>query len=248
MEKLVYVAWKQPGASVEEFRDDLTGERGKRLIDLGAKRLAVAVADEHVRYAQGSVITNLETPIAAIVSFWLDTHLDRAPLEEVIASVTSRHAGYLVVESVPIVNTTQTAAVGERTPGIHTIAFLEKPDRLGYGEWLDLWQGRHTRVAIETQSTFLYIQNAVVRAITEDAPPWVAIVEEGFPREALRGLGREAGGESRTHDRELPALHRLRSPRVAHVQPIRSRGLKRPRGAYSAFTSLNGRSRRGRRR
>jgi hypothetical protein len=24
-----------------------------------------------------------------------------------------------------------------------------------------------------------------VRALSEDAPPWVAIVEEGFPREAL---------------------------------------------------------------
>ena len=96
----------------------------------------------------------------------------------------SRHAGYLVLESVPIVNTTQNAAVGERTPGIHTIAFIEKPQRLGYDEWLDLWQGRHTRVAIETQSTFLYIQNVIVRAVTRDAPPWSAIVEEGFPAEA----------------------------------------------------------------
>jgi len=185
MEKLVYVVWKQSGTSVEEFRDDLVGEHGRKLIDLGAKRLAVSVADEHVQYAQGSLITRMETPITAIVSFWLDTHLDRAPLEEVIGSVTSRHAGYLVLESVPIVNTTQTAAVGARTPGINTIAFIEKPERLGYDEWLDLWQGSHTGLAIETQSTFLYIQNAVVRALTEDAPPWVAIVEEGFPREAL---------------------------------------------------------------
>jgi hypothetical protein len=185
MEKLVYVVWKRPGASVEEFRDDLVGERGKKLIELGAKRLAVSVADEHAQYAQGSVITRMETPITALVSFWLDTHLDRAPLEEVIGSVASRHAGYLVLESVPILNTTRTAALGERTPGINTIAFIEKPDRLRYEEWRDLWQGRHTRVAIETQSTFLYIQNAVVRAVTEDAPPWLAIVEEGFPREAL---------------------------------------------------------------
>jgi hypothetical protein len=185
MEKLVYVVWKQPGTSVEELRDDLVGERGKRLIELGAKRLAVSVADEHVQYAQGSVLTRMDAPITALVSFWLDTHLDRGPLEEVIESVASRCAGYLVLESVPIVNTTQTAGLGERTPGILTVAFLEKPDRLAYDEWLDLWQGRHTRVAIETQSTFLYIQNAVVRAVTEDAPPWVAIVEEGFPREAL---------------------------------------------------------------
>ena len=58
----------------------------------------------------------METPITAIISFWLDTHLDRAPLEEVIAGITSRHAGYLVLESVPIVNTTQTVPLGERTP------------------------------------------------------------------------------------------------------------------------------------
>jgi hypothetical protein len=185
MEKLVYVVWKPSHTSVEEFRDDLIGERGRQLVELGAKRLAVAVADEHVRYAQGSVITHMETPITAIISFWLDTHLDRAPLEEVIGDIAPRHAGYLVLESVPIVNTTQTAPLGERTPGTHTIAFLEKPERLRYEEWLDLWQGRHTRVAIETQSTFLYIQNAVVRAVTEGAPPWVAIVEEGFPHEAL---------------------------------------------------------------
>jgi len=185
MEKLLYVAWKQPDASVEDFRDDLIAARGKQLIALGAKKLAVSVADEHVAYAQGSVITQMATPITAVVSFWLDSHLDRAPLEAVIASATSRCAGYLVLESVPIVNSDPTAPLGTRTPGINTVAFLEKPDRLSYDEWLDLWQGQHTRVAIETQSTFLYIQNAVARALTEDVPPWVAIVEEGFPREAL---------------------------------------------------------------
>jgi hypothetical protein len=41
------------------------------------------------------------------------------------------------------------------------VAFLEKPDFLTYEEWLDHWQGDHTRVPIETQSTFLYIQNVV---------------------------------------------------------------------------------------
>jgi hypothetical protein len=185
MEKLVYVLWKQSEASAASFRDDLIGVRGKQLGELGAKKLAVSVADEHVDYAHGSVITHIEMPITAVVSFWLDSHLERAPLEEVIAGATSRCAGYLVLESVPVVNSEQKAPLGARTPGINTIAFLEKPDRLTYDEWLDLWQGRHTRVAIETQSTFLYIQNAVVRAVTDGAPPWVAIVEEGFPREAL---------------------------------------------------------------
>jgi hypothetical protein len=185
VEKLVYVVWKPVDVSVEAFRDDLIGPRAAELTALGARKLAVSVADEHVAYAQASVITHIDAPIMGLISFWLDSHLFRAPLEAVIAGATSRCAGYLVLESVPIVNTTQTAPLGKRTPGINTIGFLEKPDRLSYDAWLDLWQGSHTQVGVETQSTFLYIQNAVVRALTSDAPPWVAIVEEGFPREAL---------------------------------------------------------------
>jgi len=47
--------------------------------------------------------------------------------------------------------------------------------------WLARWQDDHTQVAIDTQSTFGYTQNAVVRALTEDSPPISAIVEELFP-------------------------------------------------------------------
>lgn len=186
MEKLLYVLWKPVDVSAAAFRDRLIGDCARNLQDLGAKRLALSVADDDVACAQRSVITRLEDPIAAILSFWLDTHLARRFLEELIRGATSRCAGYLVSESVPIVNTTCRAPAGQRTPGIHTIGFLERPDRLSYDEWLELWQGRHTRIAIETQSSFLYIQNAVVRPLTEKAPPWVAIVEEGFPADALR--------------------------------------------------------------
>jgi hypothetical protein len=186
MEKLLYVVWKPEDVSAGAFRSRLVGDSARKLQDLGAEGLAVSVADDDVAYAQGSVITRIDVPIAAIVSFWLDTHLARSSVEAVIRDATSRYAGYLVSESVPIVNTTCRVPLGQRTPGVHTIAFLEKPDRLSYDEWLELWQGQHTRVAIETQSTFLYIQNVVVRALTDAAPPWVAIVEEGFPADALR--------------------------------------------------------------
>jgi hypothetical protein len=185
VEKLVYVVWKPAASSVEDFRDVLLGECARKLLHRGARKLAVSVADEHVREARGSIITQMEDPIAAVVCFWLGTHLEREPAEEVLRRVTSRCAGYLVLESVPIENDTRRVPLGERTPGMNTIGFLEKPDRLAYEEWRGLWQGQHTRVAIETQSTFLYIQNAVVRALTEGAPPWVAIVEEGFPSDAL---------------------------------------------------------------
>jgi hypothetical protein len=185
MEKLVYVLWKRPEQDVGQFRDELLGVRAKELRGLGAKRLALSIADEDVAYAQGSVISQMKTPMTATLSFWLDTHLDRGPLEAALRGAAERVAGYLVSESVPIVNGSRTAKPGERTTGTNSIGFLEKPDRLGYDEWLELWQGQHTRVAIETQSTFLYIQNAVIRPLTLDAPPWVAIVEEGFPTAAF---------------------------------------------------------------
>jgi hypothetical protein len=43
-------------------------------------------------------------------------------------------------------------------------------------------------VAIETQATFGYTQNLVVRALTPDAPGIAGIVEELFPAEAITDL------------------------------------------------------------
>jgi hypothetical protein len=43
-------------------------------------------------------------------------------------------------------------------------------------------------VAIQTQSTFGYSQNAVVRTLTAGAPAISAIVEELFPTEAISDL------------------------------------------------------------
>ena len=40
-------------------------------------------------------------------------------------------------------------------------------------------------MALETQSTFGYVRNEIVRALTPGAPGWAAIVEEHFPIEAL---------------------------------------------------------------
>jgi hypothetical protein len=68
------------------------------------------------------------------------------------------------------------------------IALLRRPAELDQATWLDRWQLNHTQVAIETQSTFGYTQNWVVRALTPDAPGISAIVEELFPLEAVTDL------------------------------------------------------------
>lgn len=54
--------------------------------------------------------------------------------------------------------------------------------------WFARWHRDHTPVAIETQSTFGYTQNAVVRALTPQAPAVDAIVEELFPEAAISDL------------------------------------------------------------
>jgi hypothetical protein len=65
------------------------------------------------------------------------------------------------------------------------IAFLRLPPDLDAATWLRRWHLDHTSVALETQSTFGYIQNAVVRPLTAESPPIAAIVEELFPIEAV---------------------------------------------------------------
>ena len=77
---------------------------------------------------------------------------------------------------------------GERTPGLANVALLRRPDDLDQTTWLNRWQLDHTQVAIETQSTFGYTQNWVVRALTADAPGISAIVEELFPLEAVADI------------------------------------------------------------
>jgi hypothetical protein len=180
VEKLIYVVWRKDAVSVAQFREEILGTTARSLMERSARGLAVNLADELA--VQGLRMARLDP--TGTVSLWMDTALDRGPIEERLAGVTSRIAGYLVLESVPIVNARCVAPPGERIPGLYSVAFLEKPDSLTYGEWLDRWQGSHTQVAIETQSTFLYVQNVLVRALTDDAPPWAAIVEEAFPAAA----------------------------------------------------------------
>jgi hypothetical protein len=180
VEKLVYVGWKPAGVALGAFRADLLGATGGALLGCGARGLTILIADDEA--VQGLRIAQRDP--AVVVSVWVDTALRRGALEAILAPKLDRLAGWLALESVPMRNTTHPVVLGERVPGLYTVAFLEKPDALAYDEWLAHWQGEHTAIAIATQRTFVYVQNVLVRAVTPDAPPWVAIVEEGFPAEA----------------------------------------------------------------
>ncbi len=198
MEKTVYVLWKKKGTSEPDFKQQLLEDVSRQLLNLNIKKLSVCIDDERVKPAAPLRQINIFSPINAIISVWLDTSLNRGPIESVISSVVDQFAGYLVTESEPIVNTRHRVPPGEPTPGMHQVVFLMKKDDLDYNEYLRLWQESHTQVGIDTQSTFHYIQNVIVRPLTEDAPQWHGIVEEGFPEEAMtdQSVFFDAAGDS----------------------------------------------------
>ena len=185
----MYVLWRAETDSVEAFADRLTHDVADALLALDVRGLQINVGDDAVTPAVIR-IKELDPQMEAVVSVWLDTVMDaaRQPVDEVLTLATARLAGYLVTESVPLPNTTRGAPLGTRTDGFANIAFLRRPDRMSVGEWLDAWQNGQTPVAIETQSTFGYTQNVVVRPVTIDAPPFDGIVEELFPPEAMTDL------------------------------------------------------------
>ncbi len=185
MEKLVYLLWKPEAASGDVFRDALLGAAAQQILAAGALRLQIDVADSAVAPAARMRLACTRPLPDALVTLWLHTHLERNGVEETLAAAAPRIAGYLVAESEPIVNTKQGARDGERTPGYAQIALIQRPPRLAHEHWLEIWQGSHTKVAKETQSTFRYVQNAVIRAVTHAAPSCHAIVEECFPAVAM---------------------------------------------------------------
>jgi EthD domain len=132
-------------------------------------------------------LTTLDPPVAAVVSIWTQQcYGDQiAAVLRLLELECDSVAAYLVTESVPLQAPLE---LGSRTTGLANIALLRRPAQLDQASWLNRWQHGHTPVAIETQSTFGYTQNAIVRPLTPHAPELAGIVEELFPAEAITDL------------------------------------------------------------
>ena len=182
MEKIVYVGVEAGRRRARRTSARaLLGDRRGALLAHGARGLTVLLADDAGRAGPAHRAARSDGGRSSV---WVDSALAARAARARARDATARLAGWLALESVPLANTRHVVPLGARIPGLYTVAFLEKPDALDYATWLARWQGDHTTVAIETQRTFLYVQNVLVRPLTADAPPWTAIVEEAFPAEA----------------------------------------------------------------
>ena len=158
-----------------------------QLSELDLAGLTVNVRDAVVS-ASMMTLTTLDPPVSAVVSIWTQQYYGAALRSalDLLAAECQEAAAYLVTESVPLPD--PDIAPSARTPGLANIALLRRPPDLDVATWLQRWHIDHTPVAIATQATFGYTQNTVVRALTPDAPPIDAIVEELFPIEAVSDL------------------------------------------------------------
>ena len=180
MEKLVYLLFDDAERSGSALRGTLIDTVAPALREGGASFISVNIADEAA--AGGMAIHNVDPPVRAMVSFWMDNSDDRSECEAAIDAWVRDIAGYLVVESRPLVHDTEP---GTRTAGVNQVTCIAKRTDLDWDEFIRIWHDDHKAVAIETQSTVGYVRNVVVRKLTADAPDWDGIVEETFPIEAL---------------------------------------------------------------
>ena len=185
MEKVV-VSLRRPTAD-DAWVDRLCGPVAAALQQLGPPGLTINVRDAAVRDSL-MTLTTLDPPVQALVSLWVQQHYGEQVSRalEILGSEADQVAAYLVTESVPM--PPPSSPPGARAPGLANIALLRRPADMDEATWLTRWHRDHTPVAIATQSTFGYLQNYVVRALTPDAPRISAIVEELFPIESVTSL------------------------------------------------------------
>ncbi|WP_332643613.1 hypothetical protein [Aeromicrobium sp.] len=172
-----------------------------RLAAIGVTRFQLNVDDDPVadalRFGPGA-------PITAFVTLWTDGDPEAAIA--VLSDIDAAAHAWRVTERRPI--DPPSVADGARAGALANIAVLRRPEGMTREEYLDIWLGSHTQIAIDTQNTFGYIQNIVEEPLTPGAPEISAIVEELFPMSALTDIHEfyGSGGDDEELGRRMTEL------------------------------------------
>ena len=186
MEKLIYLLWAE-GTEPDQTRKVLLEECAPELIRRGAMKLSMNIDDSDSEVPPPLPPPAGEASLSAEISLWLECLDERGPFEQVLAAANARMAGYLVTESLYTDyggnrhSGPRTWPDGERSPGLLPVTLLEQPARLTYEEWIERWHGTQSPVSERIQPRTRYVRNAVVRPLTEGAPPYKGIVDEAWP-------------------------------------------------------------------
>lgn len=183
MEKIVIQIWKNHEIDDNDFKNFLVNEIPSNLrSDL--RSYQVNLPDKDVSKAAGLVQSSYPPSPNAIVFLKVKSLFHVEQKLKVFESHSEKLFSYIVSES-KIIEVDESKNLNKRTEGFSQIVFLEKPDNVDRFDWFDHWTHHHTKIAIETQSNFIYVQNSVVRKLQKQAPNFIAIVEECFPSQAM---------------------------------------------------------------
>jgi hypothetical protein len=160
-------------ASVAGLRNELSAA--------GVHELQVNVRDDAVAAALS--LQHLERPIETVIS---TSGGFGADILRILSDLVDDLVGWEVEVRTPL--PPPPVLDGVRTDALANLAFIRRPEEVPYDSWLEHWHGPHTEVALETQATFGYVQNRVVRPLTPDTPQVDAIVEELFPMAAVTDM------------------------------------------------------------
>ncbi len=186
MEKLIYLLWAE-GTEPDQTRKVLLEECAPELIRRGAVKLSMNIDDSDSEVPPPLPAPAGEPSLSAEISLWLECLDERGPFEQVLKAANARMAGYLVTESLYTDyggnrhSGPRTWPDGQRSPGLLVVTLIEQPERLTYEEWIERWQGTQSPVSERIQPRTRYVRNAVVRPLTEGAPPYKGIVDEAWP-------------------------------------------------------------------
>lgn len=180
MEKVIAALW---GVDNARLRATLPGA----LKAAGASQVRLNLRDEAVDPGAGLIQRWQDPQQDAVVQFWLPSANARfrGAIDAALKAHCDSFAAWLVAESTIIPNTAHPPTAGARTEGWSQASFISFRPDLARQEAISIWHSHHTRVAIETQANFEYVQNLIVTPLTPDAPAYEAFVEECFPLAAL---------------------------------------------------------------
>ena len=183
MEKLAYQLWKKNDDSLDAFKDALLNNLKNDIAEL-VSALQINIADADVEPANNLAQSNYPPAPNAVIFVKVKSYFLADTLESFLEKITSKVHGFVVSESI-ILDNSEKSPLGSRSEGFSQVVLLEKPETMSAFDWFDYWTNFHTKIAIQTQSNFIYIQNTVVRPLQKASPSFIAIIEECFPLEAM---------------------------------------------------------------
>jgi hypothetical protein len=183
MEKLAYQLWKKDDDSLEIFKDKLLNNLSNDIKKL-VTEFQVNIADTDVEPANNLAQSNYPPAPNAVIFIKVKSYFLANTLQSHLEKITNKIYGFVVSESI-ILDNLEKSPLSSRSEGFSQVVFLEKPERMSAYDWFEHWTNYHTKIAIETQSNFIYVQNTVVRPLQKGSPSFIAIIEECFPLDAM---------------------------------------------------------------